>query len=553
MAREAIGTPQDSGFDMEVWNEQTFGANFLNINNYYEPKLDYAEPFVYRKTRAIGPNMRPDAVTEFKSEGAYAILPMTIDYFNDPANGFKNVKVVSGFSNQWPWDSGSGLWDGQIGFSRHYYTGGWQDISVDKPLNAANSGVTDALGNFEGEKDNKDWHTIVPGTKFVPPPFRVGMPEYLHSGFKTESLTRDVFPDSRFAGMGGHGRYTHNGDFRPAELWQTEVNYWRWPFIEQVMKEAKVKENDPRVPLLSQRMASKTLLRQYFFHNHKGLRRIYAFALGADLGFGMLPKTFYDALDKSQNQLTPEVRATLPPEFKGMAWITKLIESQNKTEVQNAPRPLRVDEVIEYKPRLAYAGDGSPAHPHQWHRNWFAFLPYQLSANQFMVPYYVVTLDMTHVWNKSKDVLDTARYDMPEQEFDVTIGNCAGQNAKVSAYDPLTNTSVPTTVVASSPNTLTVRLKSVDYPRVLVITEAKNGPQILDAKVAADAQGVLTVQWKTNVPVNAAKVTYGRDWMSRKRQRSASRRRQKRLRSKDPHRTKRRPGSSHSRGAQWLN
>jgi hypothetical protein len=30
-----------------------------------------------------------------------------------------------------------------------------------------------------------------------------------------------------------------------------------------------------------------------------------------------------------------------------------------------APRPLRVDDLVEYKPRLMFAGDGSPARPHR--------------------------------------------------------------------------------------------------------------------------------------------------------------------------------------------
>ena len=36
-AAETLGTTQaaDKGFDMEIWNELTFGSQFLSINNYY--------------------------------------------------------------------------------------------------------------------------------------------------------------------------------------------------------------------------------------------------------------------------------------------------------------------------------------------------------------------------------------------------------------------------------------------------------------------------------------------------------------------------------------
>ena len=141
-------------------------------------------------------------------------------------------------------------------------------------------------------------------------------------------------------------------------------------------------------------------------------------------------------------------------------------------------------------------------------------MPYQLSAKKFVIPYYVVTLDVTHAWDKSKDVLDPARYDMPEQDFDVAIGNLAGKGATITAYDPLAAKAVPVQVLSADAATLRVRLKAVDYPRVLIVEEAKDGPQILDPKVALDNKGNVTVSWSTNQPVEA-KITYGQDWQNR--------------------------------------
>jgi len=513
--RQALGTEgqPDAGFDIEVWNEQTFGSNFLHIERYYDDPPRYAEYYQHRKTRPRLPHYAPDARLEFVQRGStcYNILPMTIDYFNDPANGFPGVRVISGFANQWPWDSGTGLWDGQAGFSRHYYTGGWRDCSPETPLGKVNSGTIDALGRFDGTKDGKDWHTIIPGTNFVPT-FRCGFPEFLHSGFKTESLSRDVIPDSRLVRFRGHGRYTHNGDYRTAELWETEVNYHRWPFFAKLMKETGTQRDDPRILALDQHMAGKMLLRQYLFHAHKGLRRIYIFCLNADpCSFGMLPREFYAALDKTNGELTDEVRATIPPEFTGLAWLKNLMA---KGIEMPEPRALRVDKLVEYKPRLVFAGDGTPAHPHVWNRDWFAFLPFQLTANEYVIPYYVVTLDVTHEWDKTKDPLDPARYDMPDQEFDVTIGNVRGIGARVSCYDPLTNRDVPVKTVAATPTSLTVRLRTVDYPRVLRVIEDQAGPLILDPVVRGADDGTLTVSWKTNMPVTAS-ITYGRGWENR--------------------------------------
>lgn len=522
--QDSLGTAgkPDAGFDMEVWNEQTFGANFLNIDNYYDVKPQYkaqdksGSVFLYQKSRLPLPTYRPDAITQFHASNCYAILSMTIDYMTDHARQYPNVKVVSGFANQWPWDSGSGLWPNQAGFSRHYYTGGWQQIS---PTHAPNlnsngleTGVIDALGQFDGTHDNKDWHTVIPGTVFIPT-FTMGYPEQTHNGFKTESLSRDVLPDSRYVYFQGHGRYTHNGDYRTAELWQTEVNYDRSQlFNDIIFKDGAIKRDDPRALALDEHLAAKYMLRQYLFHNAKGLKRIYLFALGADpYTFGMFPTRFYAALDASNGVLTPAVRAMIPEGYGGLAWLMKQMDG---AEQLAAPRPLKVADVVEYKPRLIWRGDGTPAHPNRWNRDWFTFLPYQLAADRYLVPYYVQTIDQSHVWDKSKGLLDPARWDMPAQEYDVTIANVRGTGATVSVIDPITLKQVPVSLVHATSDSLTVHLSAVDYPRFLTITEAAPGPLIVDPRVELTPDNHVRVSWSTNIPAGAS-ITYGADWQNR--------------------------------------
>ena len=90
---------------------------------------------------------------------------------------------------------------------------------------------------------------------------------------------------------------------------------------------------------------------------------------------------------------------------------------------------------------------------------------------------------------------------MPEQDFEVVIGNCAGKGAKVSAYDPLTNESVPVELVKDkcSADRLAVKLKSVDYPRFFLIEEAKPGVLIQDPeghlRRGRDAERVLADEY----------------------------------------------------------
>lgn len=513
--RKALGTVNkaDSGFDVEVWNEQSFGSNFLDINNYYDEKFEFLEPFVYKHERPIQAGYTPNARLKFEeSNYRYSILPGTIDYFNNSSNGFCGVHVISGFANQWPWDSGSGLWDGQAGFSRHYYTGAISDISPEIPLYKDNFGVVDATGKFEGKSNGKDWATVEPGSFFVPK-FRLGCPEFMFTGFKTEHITRDLMPDSRLVLFQGHGRYTHNGDFRTAEVWQSEVNFDRSQFINSVKSETGAKDDDPTLQALDSHIAGKMLLRQYLFQASKGLHRIFLFSPQADrYSLGMLPEAFYKALDNNNYQLNGAVRKTVPPEFAGLGWFVKQMDAGQKIQTTRA---LQVKELVELKPRLAYAGDGTSAHPNRWNRDFFAFMPYQLSANQFVIPYYVTTLDVGHVWDKSKATLDSARYDMPEQEFDLTIGNIRGIGATVSGYDMLTNKGTLVRMVQATTSSLTVRLKTVDYPRVLRVTEAQAGPLILNPRAERLKDGSISVSWHTNIAVSSASVSYGASWEKR--------------------------------------
>jgi len=521
-ARFAMGTTgaPDAGFDLEVWNEQTFGSNFLNIDNYYDTPPQYKTyknnwVYVYKKTRPLTPSERPDAQTDFEQGNYNAILPMTVDFMQEHKAQYPGVKVISGLSNQEPFSSGSTIWDGQAGLSRHYYTGGWIDISPTAAPNLKQDGTEwgtiDALGNFDGKHNNKDWGTVEPGSTYIPT-VRIGYPEQRHGGFQTEYISRDLIPDSRWVEFDGHGRYTNNGDLHPAEIWQTEVNYYRGPFFDDIFKDGSIKRDDPKALALDEHLAAKCMLRQFVFHNHKDIKRIYLFAVGADpYSFGMFPKRFYDALDASYGKITPDVVRAIPEGFSGLDWITKQMDGADKIA---APRPLKVTDLVEYKPRLVWAGDGTPAHPNVWNRDWFTFLPYQLSTQRYLIPYYVQTVDVTHVWDEAKPVLDPARYDMPAQDYDVTVNNIRGLGARVSALDSITMQPVPVRIVAASANSLTVRLSAVDYPRFLTVDESGPGPSIIAPKVQLATGGKVRVTWQTNVPA-AVSLTYGSDWENR--------------------------------------
>jgi len=99
---------------------------------------------------------------------------MTVDFANDPKNGFPGVNVLSGFSNERPWDTLTQLWPGQTGFSRHYYTT-FQAENISAAENPDPQAIiTNALGKLEGHYFPNG--TIQPSSEFIPT-YSIACPE----------------------------------------------------------------------------------------------------------------------------------------------------------------------------------------------------------------------------------------------------------------------------------------------------------------------------------------------------------------------------------------
>ena len=86
-------------FDVEVWNELSFGSDFLDAGTYYNPPAVQTDP---------------DATER-------AMLERTLTYVRDPSHGLQDVDVGDGFSNQRPWDAGSNVPAGLTAIDKHPY------------------------------------------------------------------------------------------------------------------------------------------------------------------------------------------------------------------------------------------------------------------------------------------------------------------------------------------------------------------------------------------------------------------------------------------------
>lgn len=465
----ATGDARDAGFDLEVWNELTFGSQFLEDRNYYQPARAGARAWEYSRWGRT-------------NRGYTNLLCMTADWVAEPASGLPGVKVITGFSNQWPWDNGTDMWPTQTGFSRHYYTGlaRWDRADAEvgtvcaatMSASEAKSGPLNALGQPDGKSDGKDWHTVEPGSFFVPT-FRRGYPEYWLSAGQTEFMARDLQP---YPGpWATHHRYSQPGTGRPPEVWQTEFNCDRAPFFDGLFATG-IERDDPRARALAQWVGAKAMLRAFPFYSHKGLRTMTAFAVHeSDYSLAMLPEAFWRELEAAKWQLTPQVRAAVGPQ---MVLLKRVSDVMRRGKVDGEARPLTVTRVVEHQPRLVFAGDGSPAHPDRYQRDDLAVLPWQLDTDRFVLGVYVVTRDMMHVWDAKRDPLDPARYTMPDQTFDVTLGNLRGRGLRAALYDPWTDRTTPLTPLAGTATSVTLRLPVTDSPRFVYLTEAQPGPLV---------------------------------------------------------------------------
>jgi hypothetical protein len=504
--KQFLGTEgqADAGFDLEVWNELTFGSDFLREDSYYEPKRKLTGELRYQNHGLVAHDLE-------------CLLAITVDYVNDPANDLPAVRVINGFSNQRPWDSGTTMWPGQTGYSRHFYTALdpddpfhdlWGHLSPDSD-DRPNNGPVNALGRLDGIPDHRDWYTVVPGSFFVPT-VSIAMPEVLLYGYVPEYITRDIEPFPGFWSQ--HFRFSHPGDGHPAEFWMTETNMSRFPWLDELRKRNQLPADNPALISLSHHIGAKALLRLLVFYSHKGVHTIELFAAREkDLQLAVIPEAFFAALRRENHQLTESVKSLAGEQLAVISRVSRMMQSGEPIVVT---RPLAVARIVEHQPRLVFRGDGTSEHPDRFNRDDFACLPFQLNAHKYVIAYYVVTQNLVHDWNPKLNELDPARYDMPEQIFDLWLDNVRGNDAKVSAWDPMTDQAVPVDILSNRENQIAVRVRAADYPRFLVLEESAPGPLILHPSLLALSNGAANVSFHANIPVEA-RISWG-PWPQRR-------------------------------------
>ncbi|HHP7229384.1 MAG TPA: hypothetical protein ACFCUY_00820 [Xenococcaceae cyanobacterium] len=407
-ATEVLGTTQssDKGFDLEIWNELTFGSKFLYINKYYaEDIYDYEEKSIWRN-----------------------LVAETADYVEANSTDFQGVKITNGFANTIPWPASSQQPARINAISKHPYRNRNnypQDESRGKAVNAL------------GKKENPE-NTFVPNYSTL-------FPEYWATAIKTETLIRDMGPiTSKINGI-DHGRYAR-GSNDPVPVWITEVNI----FPKRIDPEITAEE--------ALAVKAKTTARYFCFYLNKGATQVHLYVAtekGGDLGFNIVKQSFLDYTEQNSIYPADDTAYTSP----ALATLSRIVAKMSEGLDRNLTktRPLEVVSISDTHNHDQFQGDGSKAYPNLYDRDVLAFLPFQVNAKRFVIPYYVMTRDIAKA--------------LKPEKFTLEIKGVKANGTSITAYDPIQDKTIQAQVKSSKSDSLWLELTATDYPYLLIIQE----------------------------------------------------------------------------------
>ena len=421
-------------FDVEVWNEVGSASEFLSELNYYNPVPD--------------PGATGDPLN--------AILAATVRMLANPANGLTDVKVGDGFSDGTPFPSGATVPAGTAALDKHPYPSpvnvhpGWVPEPSIRPV--------DALGQPEppGPAGALDQFT---------PTYRVFMPEYYLEGIQTETLMRDLSDMQTFVGPTPHGARTHPPGGRSPAMWITEDN----------MDATEARANGLPASDLPE-FKAKTALRMYVAYGSEGAQAIDLFAAGKYSGpcCQLISNAFFEAADRASQSratgLAGSRSAQLTLAGLPMEAVGRMTATLDDAQPIAKPRQLSLDSIAQQGDARQFAGNGTAAFPPLYNRDVLAFFPFQVSQHRFVAAVYVMTSDLTHRYTAKPGPGYTA-YDLPADQYRLTIGKVNAAHARVSLTDPLTGQDERATIVSRAGTRVSVQLPVTDSPRMLTIVD----------------------------------------------------------------------------------
>ncbi len=424
---QILGTTNaaDKGFDLEIWNELTFGSDFLYIDVYYNPPI-----YPYTQT--------------YTHDGVWAhVVQATVDVVNANPSMFSGVALIDGFANTVPWPASS-TEPARVGALSHHP---YPPINS-YPANEQGGGRVNALGQNEGS------------TGYVPT-YNLSFPEYFGTAIQTESSIRDMGPINNNVGSTVHGRYARSNN--PCPLWITEIGW--------------LPQGGNGITNAAQALALKarTTARFFTFYINKGTDAVTIYDAGnGDLGYGIIQDNFVQYAKTNTTYPANDSSYVSPALAVTSQIAAKMTAGLDPTLTLATTRPLQVTSISDAHNHSQFMGDGTSAHPNLFDREVLALLPYQVNASRFVIPYYVVTRDV--------------RQALAPEIFSIALQGLKGIGTSISAYDPINKANVPLTINSAGSNTLSLTVTATDYPYLLIVDEPTYETETLTVAAKSAAQ-----------------------------------------------------------------
>jgi hypothetical protein len=526
VSKEAARVVGPEGFDLEIWNELSFGSQFLDAEHYYSsstptPALSQASPrsgvvaaAAANPVAVAGAGLEPDANPEEAtepSEGAESANDSEsesgaeVEEGSEDAGGetpqavgearispamsastASNVKTVTkevikallratvGYVR----DPANGISPGvgiTNGFASQtpFPSGAAAPLGLNAlskhPYHSVTSFPTDYRGGHSIPVDALGLRDTIKGS-FTPlfvPTYQSLMPEYMLTGVSTFHLIRDIAPITTNIYRFPHGRNVGPPGGSPLEKWITE--YTLSPGKGTVMGPDGVTPQTGAAATLTPadktHFRAKALLRSLVSNVNKGIAREYFFAAHPS-ALAMIDEGFFSAAEAHPG--------TYPGDALGgetMNAFRNMLARFQGPGPSGAARQLTLLSIAQDGNHAQFAGDGTSAHPPLYDRNVLPVLPFQSSPTRFVIPVYVMTRDMLTLYEPTASPGDIHRFDLPDETFRVTLGNLpeTSTGPSVSAYDPIRDQSTPARMLSREGATAVFELSATDYPRLLTL------------------------------------------------------------------------------------
>jgi hypothetical protein len=428
VTREARALFGPRGFDVEIWNEMTFGSDYLFQERYYDPVRERGQGDVVE-----------------------ALLARTVVYLRDPRSGVSGIGISSGFANQSPFPAGSTSPRGLTALSKHPY----KDMQH-FPRDTRVDGVSplDALGRTDFSERGAPSGGVLRKDRFMPR-YDAWFPEYFLSAIQTESMIRDLSPITNDVYGTLHGRRASPRGGRAPGVWITEANL---DPTGAAPPGGVITERD-RVHL-----QAKAALRYYTAFASKGVRTIDLFAIkGGNLA--LVNGGFFDAVRRAGGAYPGDEAGGEMPRA-----VRRLTASLAGAKRLRRTRPLSLLRVSDRHNHRQFRGDGTRTHPPLYDRDVLAFFPFQLRRGRYVAAVYVMTRNLAKVQRRGA-LSNPRRYDLRPERFRLRIGGFRSSRVRATAKDPLTGATVRVRVRRLGRGRIELSMPVTDSPRMLQLRE----------------------------------------------------------------------------------